>query len=216
MQRLNLDKYKIIPFHKNRIDYCLDILENPEHIVDRNDALKYVMPDLHEFLNPQSEDIFACDNVKMVIMDSFTDLTDKMFIRKSDGRRFTMLYRNIDHTTDFDMRYECADMIPLEALSKLYDKFFDKLIKCYGNIPVLFLEFSSKFDNRKQFIDREKEIHKALETISKKYPNVKSIKMDVVEPHSTDGFPYHYSEHTYDVLAEKIAKQYNLTLKSLR
>lgn len=214
MKRLDLSNYEVVPFHKNRVDYCMDIVENPNHVVDRNDALKYVEPDLHVFLNPQSDDIFKCDNVKMIIIDSFTDLTDKMFIRKKDGRRFTMLYRNIDHLSDFDEKYECTGMIPEKDISKLYTAFFDKLVKTYGNIPVVFLEFSSKFDTRPEFISREKAIHDAITKVSKKHSNIKSIQMDIVEPNLSDNYPYHYSEHTYDMLAEKIAKEYKIPLKN--
>ena len=31
--------------------------------------------------------------------------------------------------------------------------------------------------------------------------------------HNSDNYPYHYSEHTYDMLAKKIAEQYDLKLK---
>lgn len=213
MDRLDLSDFQIEPFHKNRVDYCLDILDNPNHIVDRNDALKYVNPELHVFLNPQSNNIFECDNVKMIIMDSFTDLTDKMFVRKKDNRQFTMLYRNIDHTGDFDEKYECTGMIPEKDIEKLYNSFFGKLIKTYGDIPVLFLEFSSKFDERPEFISREKAIHEAITKVAEKYPNIKPIQMDIVESHESDDYPYHYSEHTYDMLAKKIAEQYDLKLK---
>lgn len=213
MQRLNLDKFQVIPFHKNRVDYCMDISKNPDCVVDRNDALKYIIPDLHVFLNPQVNDIFACDNVKLIIMDSFTDLTDKMFVRKKDGRCFTMLYQNIDHSSDFDSRYKCTGMIQEKDIPNLYSKFFDKLIKTYGDIPVIFLEFSSNFDQREEFIRREQIIHDAIMKVAKKHPCVHPIQMDVVEPHETDDYPYHYSEHTYDMLAKKLSYKFGFKLK---
>ena len=78
---------------------------------------------------------------------------------------------------------------------------------------MLFLEFSSKFDERPEFISREKAIHEAITKVAEKYPNIKPIQMDIVESHESDDYPYHYSEHTYDMLAKKIAEQYDLKLK---
>lgn len=218
--RLDLSEWRRENHCKNRIDYALEISQNPEKRANLKDISKYVVNDYHKYKNEgdkengyflqilekQQDNLFKYRNVKMFVMDSFSELTDKLYVSKSDGKKFLAHHVNVTHSDEFKDKYEYKDLLPLEDIEKYYAAFFEKVIKTYGEIPILFFYFPTALEKRDEYIERGNKIYETVEKLKEKYKTLTTIALDVVEPHPTDKIPYHFSDKSYDLVVQKIEK----------
>ncbi len=72
------------------------------------------------------------------IIDSFSELTYKLFINKENGCSFLAHYREINRTSIFENKYICEGLLPIDKLENFYTDFFLYLIK-FMEISLLFL-----------------------------------------------------------------------------
>ncbi|WP_052570841.1 WavE lipopolysaccharide synthesis family protein [Endomicrobium proavitum] len=207
LQKLNTSVFNCISFQKNRIDYCLEVKNNPEFRVDIDSLEKYAKKEwtLSLLFRTQQKDIFGVKNANILLMDSFSELTDKLFINKKTGKRFCAHFSDINTDTDFNELYNCLGMLSLEEMEKAYDSFFSQIVKSYGNIPIIYLHFPTDFETREEFILRARKIKETIAKLSEKYSNILSINVDFLERAPEDDFPYHFSEKTYNYIARKLA-----------
>ena len=122
----------------------------------------------------------------------------------------------MDHTGDFDSNFTCKDLLPIEELEDYYVKFFDKVLANYGQIPIIYLHFPAKFDDRKQYKERSTYLFDLITKLSVKYTNINSISIDnkfVVRPNNGDNFPYHFSDETIKSFTQRILE---LNIKDIK
>ncbi len=205
---IDFKNYKLHNHQKNRIDYALLINEDKKRKINLKEVLKYTPKEslhLTGIYKCEEKDIFKYNNVKALIMDSFSELTDKMFISKNKKSSFCTHFRDIIHSEQFQYLYECTGSIEDENLEKKYNIFFDKINKKYGTIPIIFINFPTKFETREEYLKRSEKIKDAISAISAR-GGVIQILPRLVERHETDTAIYHFSKKTYFELAKDIVK----------
>lgn len=214
LERFALKKYNINNHQKNRVDYILNIYKNPQIKIETEKVSQFIpRKDIRNILKQEEKNIFEYDNPKLLIMDSYAELTDKLFCSKITNSSFCSHYSDIDHCEDFDNEFECQDLLPINLIEKYYDEFFELFNKTYGNIPIIFINFPAKYDKREFYKDREQTIKSAIKNLCQKYKNIIFIDPQYINQDSNEEMPYHFSESTYDYIAYKIASLGILELK---
>lgn len=205
LENIDLSKYKVINHQKNRVDYCLLRYENSAVACHRSDVEKYIPNSyLQELVLQQKLDIFSHRRVRAVIMDSYSEMVDQLFISKLNDSRFCACYRDVLHENDFEDVYECKNLLKVEELEHYYRLFFKKLVEKYGNIPIIFLDFPTKYDERPKFKQREAVIVLTIKKLMSEFNNLRLIVPAFVENHEIDPAVYHFSRSTYYFLAKQI------------
>lgn len=202
--QLNLHK-GLINHQKSRIDYLLKINLEPELTVISKEITpllerKYIAATIKQ----QEIDFFSYKKPDLIVMDSFSELTDQLFISKKDGKMFLANFSDINHDDNFTHSFNYAGLIDAINLEKIYDQFFYKIRTTYGGVPILFFHFPTKLDERLNFQRRGQDILKALNLLSDQHQNLYSISVsdaDIIKSNEeTDelkDFPYHYGKTTY-------------------
>ncbi|MFV0626585.1 MAG: hypothetical protein ACK5N8_04475 [Alphaproteobacteria bacterium] len=210
-ENLYSEEYEIINHCKNRIDYCLKINDKPDLVVDYDEVSSYVINQNAEgniyrknMLFAETKDIFKYTKTPMLIMDSFSELTDKLFINKQNEKMFLFHYKDLIHDSDFDEKYECLGLLPIDEIKNYYNLFFERVINVYGKIPIIYMHFPMDFEVREEYQKRVCEILGAINELQKKYDNLISITADTVEENLVDKNIYHFSQNTYYDIAKKI------------
>lgn len=210
--RIKLDQYEVINHQKNRIDYCLNIHERPE-IKANAEKVSSIINDEFDvnIIEMEERDIFAYKNVKMLIMDSFAELTDKMFVECNKYGEivecFTCHYQDVNIKGTF---YTCQGELPIEDLERCYRDFFEKIWEVYGNISIVYIEFPYVFETRKEYIRRAQKIGDIVRKLEKEY-----AYLQVIELHDVEGvgdFAYHFTEKTFTTCAHEIVNKSSLRL----
>ena len=96
--------------------------------------------------------------------------------------------------------------MPDREIEENYNKLFNKLRECFGDVPIIFIHYPSKLDQREKFIQRGKMIKRSISKLKPSFEPFYDIHADnaVVDFHEDDKFPYHYSNKTYKNIASKI------------
>src|SRR6266702_6650977 len=88
---------------KGRVDYLLDILDNPqkrarsmkvEPFMERKDIVPLITQEEHFLSRPSRPP-------SLVYMDSYSELTDQLFVHKKDRWRFCCNYTDLSHSDRF-------------------------------------------------------------------------------------------------------------------
>ncbi len=216
LQNICIDNAKLVNHQKNRVDYALELHKDIAVKINFDEVKKYIPTEnqvrydgISSLFEQEEQDIFdyANKNVCMLIMDSFSELTDKQFLSIRNKSRFLAHWKDINHTKEFAELYRHDGLIPVDKLYEAYDKFFALFNRIYGQIPIVFLNFPTDLDQREEYKKRGEVIAEVIDTLAaNKYPNIIPIKADVVEPDPEDEAVYHFSENTYRFLAKKLGK----------
>jgi hypothetical protein len=198
---------------KGRVDY-LTCLENAKSIHARTSQIAMFIDRLDIVRLIAQEEIFRWKSIglpQLIYMDSYSELTDQLFIHRKRRYWFCANYSDLSHTKKFNARFEVKGLIPNEDIEIEYRKFFHLLQERFPGTPVLFIHFPVKLDSREKFQVRYSFIKKAIEQIASEYPNFYSISADenVIEwPEEKvpglENFPYHFNQGTYQALAEQV------------
>jgi len=138
----------------------------------------------------QTEDI--------ILMDSFSELTDQRFTHREEGWSFCCNYTDIDHNTSFSEIFETNGLLSESEISSQYDLFFQWIKENYPQKQVIYMHFPASLDTRVKFVERAASILNTMLNIEKRFNNVVNIYVsdDLVFHHDNDDFPYHYSKNT--------------------
>jgi hypothetical protein len=95
-----------------------------------------------------------------------------------------------------------------ENLYSYYDIFFSEFRSLYPDIPIVFIHFPKKLDERPKFIHRSDFIENTVRKVSTKFDFffIVQIPEYLVDFNSEDKFPYHYSKSVYSYVADVINK----------
>ena len=131
-------------------------------------------------------------------MDSFSELTDQLFVHKKEGWAFCSHYSDIEHSSDFDDEFECRGLLSLESLEQSYREYFDWLVTAYPNTQVIFINFPASLDGRDVFKRRAEEIGRVIDLIAREYDCIHVLSVDASDVVHADGdsFPYHFGKIT--------------------
>lgn len=210
---LGLQK-SLVNHQKSRVDFLLEISNNPK--------IKPIAKNIYQFLErtyiagtiqQQESDFFSYKKPDLIFMDSFSELTDQMFIEKNSGKKFLANYSDLKHDENFVSRYDNNGLLSIEDLYQNYDLFFNKVSNIYPNIRIIFIHFPTILDARDKFRERGDIILDVINQLSVKYSFLQSIALeDNFIKKSNDqsdelkDFPYHYGNETYEKFLDKVKK----------
>lgn len=147
------------------------------------------------------------------VMDSYSELTDQKFTHKKEGWSFCCHYSDLHHTDDFNNEFKCEGLLPCDQFASMYRNFFNIFERHFSGKNLIFIHYSSKFDDRPKFSERAALIRTVIKEIASEKPWL--INIDLADsdyyPNEKDFFPYHYAKKTYrkiislleDILVQK-------------
>jgi len=199
-----------INHQKSRVDYLLELTKNNSIAPNPKEILCYLK---HKFIigtiEKQKSDFFDYKKPDIIVIDSYSELTDQLFVNENNNTRFLANYSDVNHQL-LPAYYKCKGLIE-NNLCEYYDLFFNKIECVYSDTPVYFIHFSTILDTREKFNKREKIIKEIILKLSKKYAFIKIIDIDdnkIKQANSGSkeykNLPYHYSDATYSVFVSKL------------
>ena len=215
---LNL-KIPLINIQKGRVDYLVDVESSKRFAAKTHRIAQYISrSDITGLIAQEENAVNLPKNPPLtLLMDSFSELTDQRFYSRTDNSSFLSGYTDVNHTPKFKEKFECKGLLPLDDLSQIYEKFFDMIAAKYGEIPVFFMHFPKRLEERELFQQRHDRIRLAIEGVSTKRRSIISLTVpdNYVEWPCDDKarFPYHFHPKCYEFLAAEIKKRENLFQK---
>lgn len=198
---------------KSRMDYLLKFSARA-HIKPRCFQVEAHLKEkgVGPFIYQQTQDFWKYKAPSVIFLDSYAELTDQLFINRQMGWQFLVNYGDINHSPDFENDFECQGLLNLDDLEECYSVFFSKIKAVYGSVPVIFLHFSTKLDNREKFKIRGQKILEIMSDLASQYQNIYSISVDddVVDwseferGQECGGLPYHFHTDVFKFFAGKI------------
>ncbi|MGX9519197.1 hypothetical protein ACWX0P_10445 [Vibrio mediterranei] len=198
-----------INFQKSRVDRIIEEKKTYSPIF----SLKNLVPrqDIRNIIHLQAIDFFNINKKpELVILDSYSELTDQKFIVGENKQYF---YSNYSDVNKNEIRgISCCGLLDLINIEKHYEGLFRKIQEKYGSdTPIIFIHFSTALEDRQKFIERSNHIFNAIESIknNKRY-NLYNVYLEdnAIKPNSNDSFNYHFSNETKEsysnVVREKL------------
>jgi len=209
---LNVD----IPLHnvqKGRVDYLNKTLDTSYQKCKSIQVVPFIERDDIKGLIFQQE--LRYKNLKKapmaLYMDSYSELTDQIFMDRIKNWCFCANYSDINHNSDFKNQFETIGLLPVDNLKREYRLFFKSFREKYNSAPIIFLHFPVKLDKREKFHIRYKKIKEAIDELQTEFEPFYSFSADekIVDwPEEKipglENFPYHYNKATYQNIAEQI------------
>lgn len=186
---------------KVRVDMFVDYIKGCPKPITKSVEDFFGRRDIIPLIRQQEELPWETVNYrKSLIMDSFAELTDQKFVSKESGAAFACHYSDIEHNKTFDELFECEGLMAIENMEGFYRDFFSLIENRYGIIPVYFIHFSTKLDNRIFYKKRADEIKRVMIMLEEEKSYIKNVFIDDddVIGMDNDAFPYHYGEYTYN------------------
>ena len=198
---------------KGRVDYLSDVVSDPKLSASPWDVLQFLQrKDIFSLIIQQSSPLwFKSTPPAALFMDSYSELTDQLFVHRRDNWRFLCNYSDLDHSREFKEQFLPAGLLPCDDLGMQYQRFFLFVRKMWGDIPIVFMHFPVKLDKREKFKLRYQAIYKAISELQGRFQPFYSLAIDetVVDWPEVKGpgleeFPYHFNLKTYQAFAEKV------------
>lgn len=167
--------------------------------IDRNDIIPLILFQRTNF----TQDI---SKAKFIIMDSYSELTDQLFIDKTDPKN-VFLANYSDVKKKYRDNLHCKGLINPTKLTEEYRKFFTYIRRINPSIEIVFCFFPIELEKREVFINQNSYIKKALQEIENEF-TIKTIHIpkQKVSPHQFDELPYHYGNLVYEYLAAQLSQ----------
>lgn len=205
--------YKLFNMQKGRIDYILEVGLHPEvsarplgmsRFLSRTDIFPLV-------LQQSGKAWFDARPPEALFMDSYSELTDQIFVHRVKKWKFCCNYSDLIHSMEFEQKFISAGLISVESMTEVYREFFEFVRRLWNNIPIVFLHFPVKLDSREKFRERSRAIQKSISEIQMSFPPFYSLEVPEhivdwpeIKIPGLEKFPYHYNKQTYQAFAEQI------------
>lgn len=213
LRLLGLDD-RVLNFQKARADYWPAVARRPELRPSAGQVARFLRRRDVLTLIAQQSDLpwHSASSPAAIVMDSFAELTDQLFIERMAGWRFCANYSDLDHSEGFGRRFVAAGLLATQTLDEVYREFFGFIRERFGQAPVVYLHFPAKLDHRALFRDRHARILETVDTVGRAFPPFYSLAVDdaVVDwPERSiaadeELFPYHYNHATYQSFVDQI------------
>jgi hypothetical protein len=147
---------------------------------------------------------------RFLLMDSFSELTDQLFVHRTDGWQFCYNWTDLNHTTERESLFKAKGLLPIHDLECAYREYFTRIQTLFPGMPMIYLFFSTALDSREKFKERDKKIAETINRLKADFPELLTIALPdhMISRPKTDNeeyndFPYHYSSESYDQYAER-------------
>lgn len=204
-------KWSLINMQKMRVDSFLEYASyqkrpKPEIVkpfLQRQDVFDFIVQqNTFEWFG-----VNKCSNI--ILIDSFSELTDQKFTHRKEGWSFCCNYNDINHETSFDEVFESKGLLSITEIEMKYELLFTFLTEKYPKKKIIFIHFPAHLDNRIKFKERADGILNIMLKIEEKFHNVTNlyVPISMVFPNENDDFPYHYGEKTYQAFIQEWDKK---------
>lgn len=207
LRRKKGEKIISINQQKVRVDLFLEWLNGKPR--PRSREIKKYFRDIavYEHLKQQEQlPWLKIKKIKYLVMDSYSELTDKKFTSIKDGWSFCCHFSDLYLTDEFKNNFKIEGALPLEKLEESYRAFFSWFENAFPNKKVFFIHYPSLFDARSEYKERGAAILSVMQKIAGEKPYIKNIflaETEITEKIKNDPFPYHYNKEIYQKLLKK-------------
>lgn len=200
------NKHNFFSHAKVRVDLFLDIINTKINKPNFNIINDWLARRDMEGVYKQAADLswLECSvQPDFLIMDSYSELTDKRFHYTEENFDFCGLYGDLDRVKCKN-KLQHLGLLEPDNLQNKYDQFFTYVRNQWKNTPIIFIHFPTTFEARKKYIIQGKMIMQALNNLSPQY-QIQNIYAQPEEiENAGDGDTYHLSDQTAKFLAQKI------------
>ena len=135
---------------------------------------------------------------RLLLMDSFAELTDQKFVHRRDKWSFACHYRDLVHSEKFSADFECLGLLDPEQFERVYYDFFAWFFGKFPRSRIVFFHFPTKLDPRHQFRERAAVLRRVVEGFASSNSSILSVAVDdgLVEPSIETPHRYHFSRET--------------------
>lgn len=200
---------------KGRVDYLNDLVYSNKSRAQANLVQRFLKrADIEPLIRQQNSfDWNGMGLPKLILLDSYSELTDQLFLNKKNNWKFCSNYSDLKITNEFNIHFEVIGLMPIDLIEENYRIFFNNVFDKFPNTPIVFLHFPVKLEKRDKFKIRYKYILESIEKLSIEFDNLYSIKIDdnivdwpEFQVPGIENFPYHYNKATYMAFAEEVKK----------
>ena len=210
-------KYKMHNMQKGRVDYQLQALKNTTTVCRSTDVLPHLA---REYITPivkQQSVLCPSFRPEVIIIDSFSELSDQLFQHKTEGWQFCCNYMDLAHSDEFVANFNSLGLVALERLQDMYTSMLAEIEIRWPHTPIIYLHFPDALEEREVFVQRGREIRRVVEVCARQHTTLHSFSVPseivkypkLMEP-GLENFPYHYNQATYDAFAELIRSHSSL------
>ena len=158
---------------------------------------------------------------KYILIDTYSDLTDQVFVHRESGFSFFCNYSDLCHSTEFAQQYECGGLLDAEVLTSLYSELARLLSDRWPKAPIAFISYPTERETRERFIARADALDRAISECCALVPAATRIALDprltssICEEPLLDSFPYHYPPALYQHAAQVVNDALRLTERAI-
>lgn len=205
--------WPLLNVQKGRIDYLLDVATAPRLKARPSMIAPFIQrQDIVSLITQEGDLTWLNLRPPLAIyMDSFSELTDQLFVHRRERWRFCAHYSDVEHSLAFENQFEALGLLSVADLQAHYQKFFTKVRQWWGEIPIIFLHFPVTLDKREKFQMRSSHILESITQVAKEFPPFFSLTVDdsivgwpEVKLLGLEDFPYHFNQRTYQIFSEQV------------
>ena len=149
---------------------------------------------------------------KFIFMDSYSELSDYLFVNKKDNWRFLANYFDINHDDKFKSKFNNLGLIPTLEFINVYRSYLVFVNNTYKNVPVIFLLMPTQLEKRREYVKRSQAIYEAVMQLKIEFSflHILQVGEDVVNflpENATNPIdPYHFHTDVYKSFAIQLKK----------
>lgn len=137
------------------------------------------------------------------IMDSYSELTDQLFVNYKSENLFCSNYSDVDKKA-LD-HYNCKGLLEKNDIEKEYSKLFKNLRLLNKDLKIIYVFFPIINETRANFINQNAAIINAINNLMNEHKLIViKIPNDILKKNKIGEFPYHYNKEVYDFLSKKL------------
>jgi hypothetical protein len=148
-------------------------------------------------------------NVKAIILDTYSDLTDQEFI-DNQNCRFFLHHSDVISDRLQDGNLQAHGLIHPEKFAYSLDLFMKIVEERFGTVPVIFIVFPTLKEKREKFIKQNEAIVEILNRAREKYSNLKIISLgseyQLTSEDLKDPYVYHYGRECKGIVSKQLRK----------
>ncbi|OIR07005.1 hypothetical protein GALL_109120 [mine drainage metagenome] len=198
---------KIINYQKSRVDTLnVKYIEN-SYFTSFLDV-RYISNKLYNLYLDQIPNFWKSLKFKKIfIIDSYSELTDQLFINKYDKRKIFCANYN-DVTISGFNKYESSGLIAENRIYEEYLLFFKRIRYINNDIKIIYIFFPLDYETRIKFINQNIYIVNAINKLKVEFDiHIINIPSELLNEPRIDDFPYHYNDKVYNYVANQIKEK---------
>jgi len=197
---------KKVNFQKLRVDQMNGLKDSKIPMEQKLFEDFFIRKDIAKMIFNQSKKNFDdyIDKSRLIVFDTFCELTDKKFKHRLTDYTFCAHNSDIKRSPIFDQEFEELGLIPVDEIYEGFDRFFSTNYKNLKNKSIYIFHYSDKYEKRELYIKRNREIQEIMMSFKNIGLDIKNCVPSSNKVKNIDSYPYHFSKETLLHLASKM------------